>query len=330
MRQKYGDFALQHRLNPDDISRTDPPAFEDLEHYRDRGMNAFNMINMVEPRGKRAWVCYSELDVYTPTFKQQLIQRLDPYVAELKRLGLLDKAYCYTFDERGEDYYPVMKEYFGLMKERWGIPTCTTSRVKQDLEAMRDLNVDWNCPVSSVYTFDEAERCRRAGLQVWSYVCCGPRRPYANFLGDDSLIEARLIWWQWYHQNIDGFLYWGLNIWGRPNNDYLIDPEKDGPNLRWSITTGGDELWLKTLHGDGELLYAGKDGPLGCIRLANIRDGLDDYEYLYLLAQLKGNKGYARSACEPVTTGLTAFSRDPQVLLSQRDKIAREIERRSR
>jgi hypothetical protein len=327
LRRKYGDFVLQHRLNPDDISRTDMPDLDDVAHYNDRGLNAFNVLNLVEPRGNRIWVCYSELIAYTPAFKQSLIQRLDPYVAELKRRGLADKTYCYTFDERGDDYFPIIKEYFGLMKERYGIPTLTTSRVKQDPEAMRALNVDWNCPVSSVYHFDQAEKCRAAGLQVWSYICCGPRKPYANILADDALIESRLIWWQWYQQKMDGFLYWGLNIWDRENNNYLIDPEKDGPRLKWSITTGGNEDWLKSLSGDGELLYAGKDGPIGSIRLANLRDGLNDYEYLYMLAKLTGSVEKARAACQPVTTSLTVFTMDPQVLLAQRDKIAREIER---
>ena len=113
LRRKYGDYVLKFRLNPDDISRTDPPDLDDLAYYDARGLNAFNVINMVQPRGDRTWVCYSELGVYVPSFKQSLIERLDPYVAELKRRGLLPKAYCYTFDERGEDYYPTITEYFG-------------------------------------------------------------------------------------------------------------------------------------------------------------------------------------------------------------------------
>ena len=326
LRRKYGDFVLQHRLNPDDISRTDPPDVEDIAYYNDRGLNAFNVINMVQPRGNRVWVCWSPLEVYTPTFKQQLIARLDPYVAELKRRGLDKKAYVYTFDERGEDFYPVMKEYFGLIKERYGIPTLTTAQVAQNPQVMRDINVDWNCPLTPRYHVEEADRCRQAGQQVWAYVCCGPRKPYANFLADDALIEARLIWWQAYQQKMDGFLYWGLNIWGRPHNDALIDPDRDGPRLRWSITTGGKEAWLQSLHGDGELLYAGQNGPLGCIRLANIRDGLDDYEYLWLLGQLTGNPEQARAACRPVSSDLTTFTRDPQVLLAQRERTARKIE----
>jgi hypothetical protein len=183
--------------------------------------------------------------------------------------------------------------------------------------------VDWNCPLSAVYNYEQAERCRAAGLQVWAYICLGPRYPYANWLADDPLIEARVIWWQAYQQKIDGFLYWGLNIWGREHNDYLIDPEADGPRLRWSISTGGDYAWLQ---GDGELLYAGKDGPIGCIRLANIRDGLEDYEYLWKLAELEGSVDKAREACAPVATGWTAFTRQAATVHETREAVARRIE----
>lgn len=323
LRRAYGDYVLQHRLNPDDISRTDPPDIEDIAYYDARGLNAFNVINMVEPRGKRTWVCFSPLSVYTPSFKASLIQRLDPYVAELKRRGLAKKAYVYTFDERPAEYNPVIAEYFGMIKERYGIPTLTTAKVPQDPEIMKALHVDWNCPLTSVYDFEAAERCRQAGLQVWAYVCMGPRYPYANWLADDPLVEARVIWWQAYQQKMDGLLYWGLNIWARRNNDYLIDPEQDGPRLRWSITTGGAYDFL---HGDGELLYAGKEGPIGCIRLDNIRDGIEDYEYLWLLAEKTASVEAARAACAPVSTDLRVFTRDPTVVLAQRQVVAERIE----
>jgi hypothetical protein len=326
LRQAYGDFVLRHRLNPDDISRTAPPALEDLHHYRDRGLNAFNLLNLVEERGARIWVCWSPEKVYTPAFKQRLIERLDPYVATLRREGLAGRAYIYTFDERGKEFFPIIREYFGMVKERYPeIPTLTTAYVPQDPVVMRDLRVDWNCPVSSVYRFEQAEACRAAGLQVWSYICMGPRYPYANWLADDPLIEARLIWWQAYHQKLDGFLYWGLNIWERRNNDQPIDPAA-GPLLQWSITTGAPGSDWERLHGDGELLYAGVAGPLGSIRLANLRDGLEDYEYLWLLGQSAAGVEAARTACLPVTTSLTQFCRDPAVLTAQRETIARRLE----
>ncbi|MBR3924087.1 MAG: hypothetical protein IKJ45_13295, partial [Kiritimatiellae bacterium] len=43
------DIMLDHRLNPDDISRTTPPEIEDLIYARSRGMNRFNILNIVPP-----------------------------------------------------------------------------------------------------------------------------------------------------------------------------------------------------------------------------------------------------------------------------------------
>jgi hypothetical protein len=294
-----------------------------LRHYLDRGLNAFNVLNMVEERGRRAWVCYSELGTYTPEFKQRLIDRLDPYVEALRREELLRKAYIYTFDERGREFYPVIREYFGLVKQRYpGVHTLTTAHVPQDPRVMQDLNVDWNCPLTSTYRLADADRCRAAGLQVWAYVCCGPRYPYANWMVDDPLIEARILWWQAFHQKLDGLLYWGVNIWDRSENVRPILPER-GALLDWSIVSDlGDGT---PLYGDGRLIYPGPNGPIGSIRLANIRDGLEDYEYLWLLAQKTGALETARTACLPVTESFTRFTREPLVLLGQREKIARRL-----
>src|ERR1700730_2499984 len=100
------------------------------------------------------------------------------------------------------------------------------------------------------------------------------------------LVEGGVPWWQIYQQKMDGFLFWGVNIWDRRGNNRPIDPAQ-GPLLEWSITNGRpkDEQVLQELHGDGQLVYPGKHGPIGSIRLANIRDGLEDYEYLWMLAK---------------------------------------------
>ena len=319
LRQAYGEFMLSHRLNPDDITRTDLPHLEDLEHYNSRGLGIFNVLNLAEPR-KGAWNCFSPVAFYTPRFRQALVDKLDPYVADLKARGLADKAYVYAFDERGEEYRAVIREYFGLIKERYNLHTLTTAKIPQDPKVMRALNVDWLCPLSDTYSFADAERCRREGLQVWMYVCLGPRFPYANFLADDPLVEARSIMWQAYHQKIDGFLYWGVNVWWHRNTSAPIDPSK-GAKLEWGITTKGMDF----LHGDGVLIYPLADGPAGSIRLANIRDGMEDYEYLWALGKARGDPWSTRKDCEAVTTSLTAFTRDPAVIREAREKIAREL-----
>jgi hypothetical protein len=331
IRREYGDFVLKHRLNPDDITRHSFPVVEDLLYYRKHGLNAFNVLNMVdrdngEPKGE-PWTCWSPLEAYTPQFKAGLIKKLDPYIKQLRNLGLTNDAYIYTFDERGQEYYPIIREYFGMIKERYPeIPTLTTAIVPQDPAKIKNLNIDWLCPVTTKYSLYSAEKCRAAGLKVWTYICCGPRYPYSNWMIDDLLIEARGIWWQMYQQKIDGFLYWGFNVWHKSSHKNPIDPQT-GPLIKWDIENNGSKWlnWLPT-YGDGDLIYPGKDGPIGSIRLANIRDGLEDYEYLWLSSNSFKNPEITCLMVNSVTTGLTNLCRNPETLHLSRDNVAQIIE----
>ncbi|MCL2742907.1 MAG: DUF4091 domain-containing protein [Planctomycetaceae bacterium] len=323
LRKRYGDFMLKHRLTPEgDITRTDLPVIEELEYYRGRGLGTFNILNMVKERGDATWMCNSPLNVYTPEFKEKMLNRLKPHIEELRKHGLSKQAYIYTFDERKEDYADVMREYFGMVKEHFPeVKTFTTSYFVHTLEKMREMNVDWTCPVTSRYNFEEAERCRKDGRQVWSYICCGPNQPYANVMFRFPLIESRLLFWQSFHEKFDGLLYWGVNYWSQKGN-VPIDPKK-GPYLDWSamLDIGGP------IYGDGHLLYAGIDGqPIGSIRLANLRDGLEDYEYLYQVREKhKGNWDKARELCREIVPSLTEFSRNPSDLYQQRREVVREL-----
>ena len=157
---------------------------------------------------------------------------------------------------------------------------------------------------------------------MWTYISLQPYAPYPNWRLDNDLMEARTIFWQVYHQEFDGFLYWSLIRADRRDNQKLIDPA-DGPFLEWNITTPQDKhAWL---HGDGRLLYAGQDGPIGSIRLDNIRDGIEDYEYLWLLAEKTGDPDTSRAACEQIARSLKEFTRDPAVLYRHRAGIARQL-----
>ena len=322
LRKRYGDFMLKHRLTPEgDISRTRLPVLEELEYYRGRGLGAFNILNMVEDRGRRTWVCNSLPEIYTPEFKEAMFAKLKPYIEELRKRGLSEQAYIYTFDERGEDYAEIMTDFFGMVKEHFPeVSTLTTSYITQDILGMKSLHTDWMCPLTPAYHFDEAEKCREAGMQVWSYICCGPRYPYANIMCRFPLIESRVFPWQAYHQKMDGLLYWGVNIWHRANNT-PIDASR-GPFLEWSV----ESFESIPIYGDGILIYAGTDGqPIGSIRLANLRDGFEDYEYLDQLGEKKGSMKIGREYCLPVTTSLTDFTRNPETLYRQRCEIAREL-----
>ncbi len=321
LRRQCLDLMLSHRLNPDDISRTDPPAVADLLYARDRGMTAFNVLNLVpRPQGKPLWTCYAELKDYPADFNDDLARRLDGYVAELRKAGLSKMAYFYGFDERKEEYDELIKGICRFLKQRYPeISTFTTAGYMYQKRRTTPPDyqdyMDWYCPLTSAYDPELSARLRQQGKQVWWYVCCGPWHPYANFAAMDyPSIEGRLLAWMTYRFQADGLLFWHVNLW-RPN------PIIDGtdPYLDWKPTT----VWNMT--GDGCLTYPTAAGPASSIRLENIRDGLEDYDYLAILADAQGRET-ANGYVERLVKTMTDFSRDPAALAAVRDEIADRIE----
>jgi hypothetical protein len=325
IRHAYGEFLLRHRLNPDSFSRSDPPDITDLHHYLRRGMNSFCVVNLAAHRGHTIrGGLNSPPEWYTEEHWNSLAHRVAPTIAALDAdPGLRACAYVHGFDERDIDTHgDAMRRFFGHVRRDWRLPTLTTSHVPTDAAVLRDLQIDWLCPILAQYhlAYDpvKAAQARAAGFRVWSYISLEPYAPYPNWRLDSPLLQARTLWWQAFDQAFDGFLYWGVNIWDRPHNDRVIQPETDGPCLEFSVTTGGTHDWL---HGDGVLLYPGPAGPLGSIRLANIRDGLQDYDLLRQLRDATGDAATVTRICAPVTTGLDRFTDSPEVVAAQHREI---------
>ncbi|MHB0958719.1 MAG: glycoside hydrolase domain-containing protein [Pirellulaceae bacterium] len=321
LRRQCLDLMLSHRLNPDDISRTDPPAVADLLYAQDRGLTAFNILNLVpRPQGKPLWTCYAELKDYPADFREYLAQRLDGCVEELRQHGLSKLAYFYGFDERGPEYDELIKGICQFLKQRYPeVSTFTTAgymyEKRRTTPPEHQDYMDWYCPLTSVYDPELSARLREQGKQVWWYVCCGPQHPYANFAAlDYPSIEGRLLGWMTYGFQADGLLFWHVNLW-HPNR--IID--SNDPYLDWK------PVCIANMTGDGCLTYPTPAGPVSSIRLENIRDGLEDYDYLALLADAQGQEA-AKKYVGRLVKSMTDFTRDPAALTAVRDEIADQLE----
>lgn len=321
---RYRDYVLDElRLNPWNIWAPEPPPLTELDRLRGHGYNLIPLCYLKDDREASDWP-------FAPSVQaaETQLHELLPTFEALKARGLLQLGYIFGGDEvprEPPERIAQVKEAFARVKAICpDIPLMTTAHIPQDVESLRSYHLDALCPMWDWGEFERLEGLRRAGLEMWSYISLQPYPPFPNWRLDNDLIEARTIFWQVYHQKFDAFLYWGLNIWSTPPQTGLVDPAA-GPFLEWSITTdpGGEVLgWL---HGDGRLLYPGQDGPIGSIRLANIRDGLEDYEYLWLLAEKLGDREAARAACQPVGWDLDKATRSPRTLYRQREAIARRI-----
>lgn len=144
-----------------------------------------------------------------------------------------------------------------------------------------------------------AER-ERTG-EGWWYGCVNPMYPYPTYFIDDTLVGARVASWMQKDYGIDGNLYWSSAMYcgSAPTGGNVarpVDPYEDPQRIASALAA----------NGDGYLFYPGKkygsSSPFPSLRLESIRDGMEDYEYLYLLdelyAQLAEKSGQSFSSDE--------------------------------
>ncbi len=268
----------------------------------------------------------------------------------LRAKGWLDKAFIYWFDEPSPDQFPFLQRGFAKLKRYCpDIRRMITKCVEPGLVGGPNL---W-CPISNQYNQEHADARRRLGERFWWYVCTGPKAPYAGEFIDHSAPEMRIWLWQTFKRNINGILIWQCNYWNsstaypdpaKPQNPYA-DP------MSWTsgygTPSGTKAPWG---NGDGRFIYpplaaiskgAGASilqGPVDSIRWEQLRDGIEDYEYLSILRRrLRERRGslpreqLARDESllkvpASITRSMTDFARDGSPIEIRRDQIARAIE----
>ena len=163
------------------------------------------------------------------------------------------------------------------------------------------------------------ERARQRGAELWFYTCCHPMGRYPNRYVDYPLIKTRILHWLNWRYELTGYLHWGLLAW------------TDDPFA--SATRGG------LPPGDAWIVYPGPEGPMDSIRWEALRDGIEDYEYLWLLtsaaerakAELGGAaadfnpRRLADELCHQAAPTILDYVRRPDKLRDTRRRIAREI-----
>ena len=318
------DMMLDHRLDWTDISRTTLPDIEDVAYAKSRGQRHVNLLNLVPPPPKgREWVVYGSKEaVFSESFFTYVTNTLTPYVAALKRRGLFDGCCLYGFDERQADYYEGMDRMWKRLKAIYpDLPLITSAYMYKDRVLHPEkvspfwTTTDWHTPSIAYYREDLSDELRALGKQVWWYTCCGPYHPYCNFASyENPTIEGRLIPWLTHRYRADGFLFWNVNHW----NGWM--PKLDESDVwfpGWNTWSG------LQAPGDGIMAYPGKRGILPSIRLANIRDGSEDYDYLVMAAAK--DPAAVKEIEHTLIRSVTDFTRDPSAIRAARARLAEII-----
>ncbi len=183
----------------------------------------------------------------------------------------------------------------------------------------------WGPSVSSLdEALTELREQQVQGRPFHTYVCGGMRRKMGLHTPDVYIdqpgIDLRIIPWMAWRYGAEGVLYYAGNGWV---GDPAVQLVEQNPRLRWPATPW--RLHGGAGFGNGWFTYPAPATMdiFPSIRLENIRDGLEDYEYLALLQRLSPE---ADPEVAELVKSTMVWSKDPAVLRARRHQLALAIE----
>jgi hypothetical protein len=201
---------------------------------------------------------------------------------QIKAAGLDKYAYYYSYDEMSANmqFLSAAKQVMPALRAR--IPELKAMQSSYPLPEFKDLFNVWN-PLFYHYG-DTAElkvlndRKTRLGDELWWYPADDPAKPYPNFFLDYPVFDCRIIGALSYMYNIDGVLNWCINREWSTNMD-IKSTWPQNPWKSYIISVITQQRVYK--NGMGNLMYPGPAGKIyPSLRLENVRDGVEDFEYL--------------------------------------------------
>ena len=284
----------------------------------------------------------------TPEFARLFNDYLSQVADHLRARGWLDEAFTYWFDEPDpKDYAFVVDGMKRIRQAAPGLRRLLTEQPEKELLGHVEI---W-CGLTPEWSREKVTARRAAGEEVWWYVCTGPKAPYITLFIDHPGTEMRLWPWQSWQYGVQGLLVWETTYWTSPAafpSPKLQDPWTDpmGYVSGYDFQPGHVGYWG---NGDGRFIYPPRrdyandssaclDGPVNSIRWENLRDGMEDYEYFWLLEQevkrveAKGATDLTRQARglleipQEISRDLTQFTTDPRLVQAHRNRIATMLE----
>ncbi len=310
---------LKHRMNP--ILNIDPSSQRDLgrvEKYMSYGLTNFAI-------GKKGGTFNNNWPI-TDEGIEKLLPVYRGYGEYLKINKMLQYAYLYTWDE-SKLHDPIVAKVCSMVHRAYPqLKNMVCYHGFWDPQKYPDWGKDIDIWCFGIDNFNEKKinTLRDLGMEMWMYIS-GPSGSGApNLAIDFDSIDYRIIPWLCWKFDLKGFLYWCVNWWP------FVNPFYSAANTKWEQ------------NGNGLLFYPGDNGPIDSLRAEIFREGMQDYEYLYLLAkkveilrsqEVPAAKAAALKEAEKmlevdhsIASSLRSFTKDAKVLLGRREKIGKLIE----
>ena len=174
------------------------------------------------------------------------------------------------------------------------------------------------------------EEQAKGGEATW-YISCDQAYPQPNYFIDAPVLDPVMVSWITARYKMNGILYWAANFWNQTPDPWL-DPVTFISGFKCSDGY--------VLNGEGSLIYPGDHtkrytgqpdviGPVSSIRFEMLREGIEDYEYLWLLKD-KGANDFADELIRNMVVDVSTFSRNLEELYLTRKEMAKKLEQLSK
>ncbi len=313
----YADERIIEYLNNPRVVAFNPINWKNHKYNNDTLKKAYAFLSQ-----KQEWLDKSYFYIVDEPANQEALDRINAAGAQLKEcfpgykmMAPMHLNYALNADST-EDYISYIadsinvwcyKPYFYTTYEQF----CYDRSLAYRMSAAIEKNLG---------TFGERMDQEQAeGDELWWYVTRRPENPEITLLMDTESVRHRILFWQQKLYNVDSFLYYLANDW------YEIG-ENNGLNKKHETQNGMDAF---DCYGNGVLLYCGQDfdiyGGVESIRLENVRDGIEDFEYLTMLEEHYG-KEVTDALIRRLTTSIAHYNTDIDNFNSLRVTLGNIIE----
>lgn len=301
--EQYYNFLLEHHISPYVL------PFDILDERADAYMS--------DPAVRTFQIPYSE--------DEEIIKKYYEKISSNEEWA--KKAFFYPIDEPKDEEaynrYTEMADHLAKLYPGYNMVTpffVTDVEIGSSTYSSAALQSDKSsilCPISNIFDEEDFRKDLYGTLEenddsrLWWYVCCGPTGEYNNLFVHQDAIRHRILFWQQYQRDIEGFLYW--------NSIYC---DKGNP---WETSKTWDKY---EAAGDGCLIYPGRymdiDEPVASLRLKNVADGMEDYAYLRICEEKMGSEWVDQKTAK-ISDSLTSYTDDDKLLQDIRNELANAI-----
>jgi hypothetical protein len=322
--RSYSLLALRHRISLHGGSMEPAPMVAGQVDFRayDAEVGPF-LDGTADSGGPADGARWTAVDLRVPyrlagAAREDYVRQL---VAHFRARGWLDRLFDYTWDEPADGQLPAVRARAAFLHRiAPEIPRLVTKEWTPRLSGAVDI---W-CPTVN-YLDDKPENSspppREKYPRLWWYQACMSHgcdivggeyfRGWPSLVIDAPAVSHRVLEWLTFVYDVGGELYY--------NTVEARDP--------WS------DARLHGGNGDGTLFYPGTPArigghsqvPVGSIRLALVREGLEDYEYLRAFQDRFG-RAAALALARKVARRTFDWEHDPRVLYRVRHEIAAALD----